>query len=57
MTLVATVFGVRDGAAQNMAGPSSSQPKRVLMLFSEGKDVPGNIMLEQAVRAEQFPTV
>lgn len=27
-------------------------PKKVLMIFSESKDVPGNIMLEQAVRTE-----
>jgi len=33
-------------------GATNSQPKRVLMLFSESKDVPGNIMLEQAVRTE-----
>jgi signal transduction histidine kinase len=35
--------------------PPSRQPsgtKRVLILFSEAKDVPGNIMLEQALRAE-----
>src|SRR5208283_1360110 len=29
-----------------------SPVKRVLMIFNEGKDVPGNIVLEQAVRAD-----
>lgn len=43
---------MQDCPAQTEPGQKSSQAKRVLMLFSEGKDVPGNIMLEQAVRAE-----
>jgi len=38
--------------AQNVAGQESSRPKHVLMIFNESKDVPGNIVLEQVVRAE-----
>ena len=38
------------GLAQNAADQEHSRSKRVLMLFSEGKDVPGNIQMEQAVR-------
>jgi hypothetical protein len=49
--LVFSVSGNRIGFAQNASGPAPS-PKKILLLFSEGKDVPGNIMLEQAVRAE-----
>lgn len=45
-------FDRPDCEAQGAAGQENSRPKRVLMLFSEGKDVPGNIMQEQAVRAE-----
>jgi signal transduction histidine kinase len=41
-----------DCPAQSAADQERSRPKQILMLFSEGKDVPGNIMLEQAVRAE-----
>jgi len=40
--------------ALNVTNLAGSQPKRVLMLFSEAKDVPGNIMLEQAVKAEML---
>ena len=47
-----TFFGRLDGGAQGEKGAANSHPKRILMLFSEGKDVPGNILLEQAVRAE-----
>ena len=50
--LVLTFFSRLDGAAQSENGGTNSRPKRILMLFSESKDVPGNILLEQAVRAE-----
>ena len=40
------------GRAQNANGLPSLPVKRVLMIFNESKDVPGNIVLEQAVRAE-----
>jgi two-component system cell cycle sensor histidine kinase/response regulator CckA len=43
---------MRDCPAQTAPDQKSFRARRVLMLFSEGKDVPGNIMLEQAVRAE-----
>ncbi len=41
-----------DGLAQNADVGEDARPKRVLMLFSESRDVPGNIVLEQAVRSE-----
>lgn len=50
--LVLTVSGLRTGVAQTGTGLIPSRPKRILMLFSESKDVPGNILLEQAVRSE-----
>jgi signal transduction histidine kinase len=40
------------GRAQATNGPDSSRPKRVLLIFSEARDLPGNAMMEQAVRAE-----
>ena len=50
--LLLTFSGRLNGLAQSPAGQPIPQPKRVLMLFSEGKDVPGNLMMEQAVRTE-----
>ncbi len=40
------------GQAQTSNRPPGLPVKRVLMIFNEGKDVPGNIVLEQVVRAE-----
>ncbi len=40
------------GRAQTANGPQGLPVKRVLMIFNESKDVPGNIVLEQALRAE-----
>jgi signal transduction histidine kinase len=50
--IVLILFGAQNGPAQTAASGENSRPKRVLMIFGEGKDVPGNVMLEQAVRAE-----
>jgi hypothetical protein len=52
VVLVLNFFGRPDCLAQSAAGLENSRPKRVLMLFGESKDVPGNIMQEQAVRTE-----
>jgi len=51
------VFGLMSFSASDCpAQTSTNEPglpiKRVLMIFNEGKDVPGNIVLEQAVRTE-----
>lgn len=54
MAFALAIFGRLDCPAQNAQSQTNSQPKHVLMLFSEGKDVPGNIMQEQAVRAEML---
>ena len=43
--LALTFFCGLDGAAQNETSLANLRPKRILMLFSEGKDVPGNILL------------
>ena len=45
-------FGVSDCQAQASTNEPGLPVKRVLMIFNEGKDVPGNIVLEQAVRTE-----
>ena len=45
-------FDKMDCFAQSATDRENSSPKHVLMLFNEGKDVPGNIILEQAVRTE-----
>jgi signal transduction histidine kinase len=47
-----TFLSVLDCAAQSATNQESIRPKKVLMVFNEGKDVPGNILLEQAVRTE-----
>jgi len=54
LVFVAAIFGTVRCLALNETNLAGSQPKRVLMLFSEAKDVPGNIMLEQAVKAEML---
>ncbi len=38
--------------AANVSAVESPGPKRVLMLFSEGKDLPVNVVVEQAAKAE-----
>ena len=38
-------------AAPARGSSAGSENRRVLMIFSEGKDLPGNVLLEQAVRA------
>ncbi len=48
--LVLALFGRAEGLAQNVPDPDGT--KKVLMIFNESKDVPGNIMLEQAVRTD-----
>jgi signal transduction histidine kinase len=45
-------FGASHGHAQSLTNRPGVPVKRVLMIFNESKDVPGNIVLEQAVRAE-----
>lgn len=45
-------FGAPDSHAQASTNGPGLRVKRVLMLFNESKDVPGNIVLEQAVRTE-----
>jgi len=45
-------FGVLDSHAQALTNELGVPIKRVLMIFNESKDVPGNILLEQALRSE-----
>jgi signal transduction histidine kinase len=45
-------FGASNSQAQALTNEAGVPGKRVLMIFNESKDVPGNILLEQAVRAE-----
>jgi signal transduction histidine kinase len=40
-----------NAGAQPPVSTAVSPPKRVLMIFSEARDLPGNVMMEQAVRA------
>ena len=46
--LTVTGTGSAQEALRNEAGP----PKKILMVFSESRDVPGNAMMEQALRPE-----
>jgi len=52
MVFVLIFFWVPLCPAQTATGTESPRTTRVLMIFSEGKDVLGNVVLEQAVRAE-----
>jgi signal transduction histidine kinase len=40
--------------AQNTANGDNARTKRVLLVFSESRDLPGNMMMEQSVRAEML---
>jgi signal transduction histidine kinase len=40
------------GHSQTTNTDASLNPKRVLMIFSEARDLPGNVLMEQAVRQE-----
>ena len=57
VVFILTMVGLLDSFAQKVTDRESSRPKRVLMIFNESKDVPGNIILEQAVRAEMQKAV
>jgi signal transduction histidine kinase len=52
LVLVSTLISRLDGMAQSATGREVSRPKRVLILFNEGRDTPGNITLQQAFQAE-----
>lgn len=54
LTVVSGLMGLSalDCRAQASNGTHVPQILHVLMIFNEGKDVPGNIVLEQAVRTE-----
>jgi signal transduction histidine kinase len=45
-------FAARKGCSQTTNGAEVLRPKRVLMVFSESRDLPGNTMMEQAAQAE-----
>jgi hypothetical protein len=46
------LFSTRCCAAEGAPSPDNSRPKRVLMVFSEAKDLPGNAMMDHAAREE-----
>ena len=48
------LFSSRESKAQIANGPPGSRSKKVLLIFSEMRDLPGNAMMEQAVRAEML---
>ena len=50
--LLAARAGSAQGARDNEYGPA----KKVLMVFSESRDLPGNAMMEQAMRGEMLKT-
>ncbi len=50
--IVFMILGAGNGQAQSTNRLDDAHPKRVLMLFSEGRDTPGNLMLEQSIREE-----
>jgi signal transduction histidine kinase/ABC-type uncharacterized transport system substrate-binding protein len=57
MLLIALAFwlaGIGIGHAQNTTNLSNAPVKRVLMLFSEGRESAGSLMLEQSLRTEML---
>jgi signal transduction histidine kinase len=44
----------REGCSQTANSGEIPRPKRVLMVFSESRDLPGNAMMEQAAQAEML---
>jgi signal transduction histidine kinase len=52
MSFAATLWNFACPAAAATSSSPDHGPRRVLMIFSEAKDLPGNIMIEQAFRAE-----
>jgi signal transduction histidine kinase len=49
-----TVSGVPKGEAQTSNDVETSSTKHVLMIFSEARDVPGNVLMEQAAKQEML---
>lgn len=52
LTFFLLLAGVLNSRAQPTNSVSGLQTKRVLLIFSEARDLPGNVMMEQAVRTE-----
>ena len=53
LALLALVLGGRlDGLAQSATNRETAAPKRILMLFSQTRDLAGSLLMEQAVRAQ-----
>lgn len=52
LTFALILTGVLDCQAQATNNLAPLRPKRVLLIFSEARDLPGNVIMEQAVRTE-----
>ena len=52
MLSVLIILGTWEGRAQGTNRPDGDGFKRVLLLFSEGRETPGNLMLEESIRNE-----
>lgn len=52
LAMICICFVVPQGRAQSSTAADSSHTKRVLMIFSEARDLPGNVMMEQSARTE-----
>jgi signal transduction histidine kinase len=51
LLLACSIFiGIRNGCAQTTTKEEALPTKRILLLFGESRDLPGNVILEQAVR-------
>jgi signal transduction histidine kinase len=48
------ISGVPNGLAQTTNDVETSSIKHVLMIFSEARDLPGNVLMEQAVKQEML---
>lgn len=48
------ILGVPKGGAQTTNNAGTAPTKHVLLIFSEARDLPGNVLMEQAVRQEML---
>jgi hypothetical protein len=50
--LYLTVLAIQKGSAQTSNEVETASTKHVLMIFSEARDLPGNVLMEQGVKQE-----
>lgn len=52
LAIICVCLILPQGRAQNTGGEAGPQTKRVLLIFSDARNLPGNVLLEQSIRTE-----